>query len=487
MDRRDFLLTAGMAASVRHAFTGRGDIATPWQTSPQSDARVESIAALVTAKMAEYKVPGVGLGIVKNGQLTVRGFGVTSLDDPQPITPETIFTIASISKTFTGTAVMKLIEQGKAELKAPIQKYLPDFRVQDDAVTREVAFWHLLTHTPGWEGQLSSVDRGDETLANFVATTVKDLPQLAAPGTVWSYNNAGFSVAGRVIEVITGGSIHNALRDLVFVPLGLTRTFTRLQDAATYRLSLGHSERGGRTVVTRPYQSSSGVTAGGVMTTISDLTKYAQFHLGDGTAPDGKPFLSRALLDQMKTAQVKKNSTNDEMGAGWHLRPVGGLLTAAHGGTLNNHCLHIQLVPSRNLAFVILTNHVEGWKLVQDVEAAILKTYENVALALNQPIGHRGVNEAMTFHSKPLAEQPKLDEYVGTYRRPPMQNVTNVRFENGQLVVGGGQGGTTLTFYGRDVAYATSGSYLGSPFEFVRTADGRVGWIRVNGRIAKRD
>jgi hypothetical protein len=125
----------------------------------------------------------------------------------------------------------------------------------------------------------------------------------------------------------------------------------------------------------------------------------------------------------MRAPRLTKNSTLDEMGLGWHLRPVGGTMTAAHGGTLNGHCLHVQLVPTRNLAFVILTNHTDGWRLVQDVEHAILRRYAGVALTPNQAIGHRGVNEAMTFHSKPLAAQPSSAEYVGTYQRPPVGTV----------------------------------------------------------------
>ena len=82
--------------------------------------------------------------------------------------PTPIFPLASISKTVAATAIMRLVEQGKIDLSAPVQKYLPDFRVQDDAVSREVTIWHLLTHTPGWEGQLSAEDRGVHTLAGFL-------------------------------------------------------------------------------------------------------------------------------------------------------------------------------------------------------------------------------------------------------------------------------------------------------------------------------
>src|SRR4030095_15630883 len=100
-------------------------------TSRQSDPKFEELAGLVTRKMAEYGVPGVAVGIVKSGQCTMRGFGVTNVEYPQPIGPDTVFPIASISKTFATTAMMRLVEQGKVDLNAPVRKYLPHFRVQD--------------------------------------------------------------------------------------------------------------------------------------------------------------------------------------------------------------------------------------------------------------------------------------------------------------------------------------------------------------------
>ena len=125
---------------------------------------------------------------------------------------------------------------------------------------------------------------------------------------------------------------------------------------------------------------------------------------------------------------------------------------------------------------------------MQDVEAAILRRYADVALAPGQPIGHRGVNEAMTFHAKPLARQPRLDEYAGMYRRPPVGTV-EVRRERDRLLIvtGADQPDAAVTFYGPDVAYAVSGAYTGMPCEFIRDEMATVRWIRVNGRIARRD
>jgi CubicO group peptidase (beta-lactamase class C family) len=478
MKRREFLYLSALTA-VR-----------PRLTAVQTDSRFDELATLVDSKMAEYHIPGVAFGVLKNGTRMMRGFGVTSVEDPQAITPETVFPIASISKTFCTTALMRLADQGKVDLKAPVNTYLPDFAVQDETASREVKIWHLLTHTAGWEGQVPAQDRGVDTL-NFYAASMHDKPQISAPGTVWSYNNAGFTLAGRVIEVVSGKGIHDALKDLVYAPVGLKRVTTRIGEAMTWRFAMPHRQRAQsaspQTDLIHNFELPADTTAGGIATTVSDLLTYAEFHLGDGAA-QGQRVLPKAALDHMKTPQLRKNSTTDEMGLGWHIRRLSGVPTFAHGGTLGGHTLHIQLVPERNLAFVILTNHADGWRLIQDVERATLKAYEGLALAPNQAIAHRGVAEAMTAHAAPLPEQPDLSEYVGMYQRPPVGRV-NVKIDAGRLVAAGGNGsGSTLTFYGPDIAYTTAGpGYVGTPYEFVRTPTGKIGWIRVQGRVARKD
>ena len=125
-----------------------------------TDPRFDALASLTESKMKEFGIPGVALGIVHNGTVSIRGLGVTNVEDSLPVTAHTVFPIASISKTFAATAIMRLVEQGKVDLRAPVRTYLPEFRVRDEAVSRDVTIWHLLTHLGGWEGQVSGPDRG---------------------------------------------------------------------------------------------------------------------------------------------------------------------------------------------------------------------------------------------------------------------------------------------------------------------------------------
>jgi len=386
--------------------------------------------------------------------------------------------------------MMRLIEQGKVDLRAPVRNYLPDFRVQDENVSRTVTIWNLLTHTSGWEGQVAGPERGEDTLRNFVATTMPDLMQVAPPEAAWSYNNAGFSVAGRVIEAVTGTSINRAVRDLVFTPLGLTHAGTTAGEFIAQRFALGHFVRGGGApTLQRPFVPSSSVTAGGVGLCMTDLLAYARFHLGDGTAPDGQRLLTRASLDLMKTPQLRKQGMDDDIGLAWHLRTVGPIRTAAHGGTLAGHILLLELVPERNFAIGILTNANVGWQLIQDVERAALKSYFGATFATNQAISHRGLVETLPAVD-PVAAQPDPTPYIGRYIRP--MNAVVVRTENHRVLVqvqpntGSPQPEMPIAFYGPDRAVVLEGSDKGQSVEFIRNTDGAVNWIRVTGRVAVR-
>jgi CubicO group peptidase (beta-lactamase class C family) len=452
-----------------------------------SDPRFNALATLAEARMREHGVPGLALGVLSNGTVTVRGLGVTNLDDPLPVTAHTVFPIASISKTFASTAMLRLVEQGKVDLRAPVRTYLPEFRVRDENVSREVSVWHLLTHAGGWEGQVSGPERGEDTLRNFVAS-ITDLVQVAPPEAAWSYNNAGFSIAGRVIEAVTGTSINRAMRELVFQPLGLEHAGTTAGDFITHRFAAGHSTRGNTAALIRPFSPATSVTAGGIGLCITDLMAYARFHLGDGTSRSER-VLRRESLEQLRTPQLGKQSTDDEIGIGWHLRTMGGVRTASHGGTLSGHILLLEIVPERNFAIAILTNANSGWRVIQEVEREALKAYLGLSYAPNQAIAHRGLVETLPW-AEPLPSQPDLAQYVGTYLRP--SNSVVVRSKGGTLLVqerpNTGKPGPEMpiAFFGADRAVVTDGPDRGQSIEFVRDSDGAVTWLRVVGRVARR-
>ena len=452
--------------------------------------RFGAVAARAEAKMREYRIPGVAIGIVDNGVVTTRGLGVTNLEDPHAVTDHTVFPIASISKTFAATAMLRLIEQGKVDLRAPVRKYLPDFRLADENVARDVTIWNLLTHSPGWEGQVAGPERGEDTLRNFVATVMPDNMQVAPPTTAWSYNNAGYSVAGRVIEVVQGSSINRAMRDLVLTPLGLAHAGTTVGDFIVNRFAAGHANRDGAPVLIRPFSHATSVTSGGVGLCIADLMSYAKFHLGDGTAASGARVLTKASLDLMQTPQLEKQSTDDAIGLGWHIRRVNGVRVAGQGGTAAGHILVLSIVPERNFAIGILTNANNGWRLIQDVEREALRAYHGIVYAKNQAIAHRGLLETLP-DVEPLAMQPDVAPYLGKYLRP--MNSVIVRAGGGSLVVqevpntGEPRPAMPIAFFGPDRAVVTDGNDRGQSIEFVRAADGSVKWIRVVGRVAVRE
>src|SRR5436853_4346191 len=125
----------------------------------------EDICSAVRVAMEETKTPGVAVGLLHDGKEHVAGFGVTSLENPLAVTPDTLFQIGSITKTFTGTAAMQLVEDGKLDLDRPVREYVPDLRLADEDVAAAVTMRHLLTHTGGWEGDfIDDLGAGDDAL-----------------------------------------------------------------------------------------------------------------------------------------------------------------------------------------------------------------------------------------------------------------------------------------------------------------------------------
>jgi CubicO group peptidase (beta-lactamase class C family) len=309
---------------------------------------------------AELEVPGVSAGILLDGVEETAYSGVTSVENPLPVDETTLFQFGSTGKTYTATAVLRLVEQGLVDLDAPVRTYVPELVLKDEDAAANVTVLQLLNHTAGWEGDLmDDMGNGDDALAKYV-TRMATIEQVTPLGATASYNNASLSLAGRVIEKVTGSTYERAMSELVLEPLGLTSTWFFPNDVMTRRFAAGHNRHEDGTItVARPWAlPRSGNPAGGMSCNAADQLAWARFHLGDGTAADGKRVLSEELLKRMQqpTVETPGSALGDAIGISWLLGEVGGAKVVAHGGTTNGQHSEFKLIPERGFAIISMTN-----------------------------------------------------------------------------------------------------------------------------------
>jgi CubicO group peptidase (beta-lactamase class C family) len=152
--------------------------------------------------MRLFRIPGVAVGVWADGQEAYACHGVTSVDNPLPVDPDTVFLLGSVSKTYTATTLLRLVADGRVELDAPVRRYVPELRLKDERTAAQVTVLQLLNHTPGLDwGLIVDTGEGDDALAGYAAK-MAELELIAPPGTRASYSQAGYNLAGRLIEKI---------------------------------------------------------------------------------------------------------------------------------------------------------------------------------------------------------------------------------------------------------------------------------------------
>ena len=320
----------------------------------------KQLQAQVAEVAEELGVPGVSVGVYHQGEEHYAFHGVTSIENPLPVDEATIFQFGSTGKTYTATAIMRLVDQGKVALDAPARTYIPELKLKDESVAERVTVLQLLNHTAGWSGDvLTSTGEGDDAIAKYVEL-LADVEQVTPLGSSVSYNNAALSVAGRVIEKVTGQTYEAALRELLFEPLGLDNTWCFRDEIMSRRFAQGHNQLPDGTVeVARPWGMSRGNSpAGGISSNAADQVKWIRFHLGDGTAKDGTRVLPEQLVKQMQqpTVDMPGSALGDHVGISWLLRDVDGVRFVGHGGTMIGQHSEFLMVPERDFGIASMTN-----------------------------------------------------------------------------------------------------------------------------------
>lgn len=353
-------------------------------------------------------VPGVSLAISHGDQVVEAAYGVLNVDTGVETTTDSLFQIGSISKVWTATAVMRLVDQGKLDLDTPLAEILPDLRLSDPDTTSRITMRHLLSHSSGIDGDVfdDECGRGDDCLERYVAD-LAHAECILPIGTLWSYCNAGFSLAGRVLEALTGTTWDAAMRELVFEPLGLRHTVTLPEEALLHRAAVGHLPGpDGQRPANRWVLPRHAGPAGLITTTARDVLTFARMHLDDGVAADGQRLLSADATRQMQAEQFVLPQPNglqvDSWGLGWWRTDWNGERVFGHsGGTLGQTAL-LKVLPEHKLAFTILTNGV-AVGLFDELSAEI------AALA--------GVTPREQYRPTPSAAEVEADRYIGRYER----------------------------------------------------------------------
>jgi CubicO group peptidase (beta-lactamase class C family) len=456
--------------------------------NPQST--FDQLCAFVEAEIAKKGVPGAAVGVLYKDETYTAGLGVTNTEHPLPVTAETLFQIGSITKTFTCLAVMRLVERGQLDLQAPVRTYLPEFKVADEATSAQVTIWHLLTHMSGWEGDLfRDTGAGDDAMARYMAE-MADLEQLAPLGAVWSYNNAGFYLAGYAIEQVTGQRYEAAMQELVFKPLGLERCLFDPGDVITYRFAVGHHAGGSSAQVLRPWPlPRAAYPAGGITTDVRELLRYARFQMGDGSVAGGDgeerlQVLRAETLAAMHTPQAHRHGETEQIGLSWFIDDVAATRQLSHGGGTMGQISLLAIFPDQKLAIAVQTNADAGGAITDGVRRWVVEHYLGLQVPKPEPI-EASPEDLAAFAG--FYARPSADVELGMLNgRLVAQMVFKQGFPSQDSPIPPSPPPSALALCAPDRLLVVAGASEGSQVDVIRKPDGSIGWLRTGGRIYRK-
>ena len=270
-------------AAIPTALAPRNAEAAP----PQPSTNFDAIDSYVGERLDDLRMPGAALGIVKDGEIVhIQTFGDAD-DGGTLVAVNTPFKIGSMSKSFTAMAVMQLVEAGKIQLDAPVQQYLPDFRVSDQEASKRITVRHLLNQVSGIPtsagmSYMSQTDTADDALEREVAKS-KDVQLTHDPGTTFQYSNRNYTTLGLLIKVVSGQSYEDYVQEHVLAPLAMNQSFAHLDDAKSHGLATGHQYWFNRPVPGGGLSENRAITPTGLITaSVEDMCSWLIVNLDHG-------------------------------------------------------------------------------------------------------------------------------------------------------------------------------------------------------------
>lgn len=320
--------------------------------------------AFIEAEMAKEKTPGLAIAVVKDGQVIYqRGFGYRDVAHQLPVTANTAFPIASVTKSFTVLSLGSLAETGKLDWDQPVRSYLPDFQLYDPTATEHITARDLVSHRTGlprhdgvWYGSTASRRQLWEGLRYLQPNA--DLRE------TYQYNNLMFVAAGYMAGELSGRPWEQLLQERVFAPLGMTGSSSSLQglrDSA--EPALGYVEGEDEKIVKTDYANLDAIApAGAINSTLADMSRYLRMHVADGSL-DGRQWFDASLLREMRQPWISDTSPSlypefggMQYGMGLFLGSYRGNQYVYHGGNIDGFTSSISYLPQQRIGVVMLSN-----------------------------------------------------------------------------------------------------------------------------------
>jgi CubicO group peptidase (beta-lactamase class C family) len=318
-----------------------------------------AIERYVRSEMEVQRIPGLALGIVHGDRIVhVQGFGQADRSGRQ-VTRETPFLIGSVTKSFTALAIMQLSEAGLVQLNAPVQRYLPWWRVADADASTQITVRHLLYQVSGLSkatgnAYATSGDTHDSALEDRVRA-LRDAELTEPVGTTWQYSNANYWTLGMIVQAVSGQSYETYIQQHIFDPLQMRNSYTSRTDAEQHGLPAGHRYWYGFPVASELPFDRGGLGSAGLSSSAQDMTRYLGLYLNQGRH-GATTLVSPAGAAELQRAAVPTGLDGVSYAMGWDVGSVHGLPTISHDGSGFDSHANVVLIPDRRWGVVVMEN-----------------------------------------------------------------------------------------------------------------------------------
>ncbi|OGX91657.1 serine hydrolase [Hymenobacter coccineus] len=417
--------------------------------APALTLDVAAVDAVVAHALQAFKVPGMAVAVVKDGQVVLaKGYGVRSLATKAPVDANTLFGIASNTKAFTTAALGLLVDEGKLHWDDKVTDYVPEFKLYDPYATAEFTVRDLLCHRSGLglgAGDLMFFPDSTDFTTKDIIHNLRYFKPVSSFRTKFDYDNNLYLVAGEVVARISGQPWAAFVEARLLKPLGMSRSaagFSRLPDATN--VIDAHAEVDGQVRVIQRDQGLVTGAAGGIYSSVNDLSKWALMLLGGPGAP--APLLKPATQYELWSPQTilhvgpRPSPYNTHFGAyglGWFLRDARGYKEVSHTGGLPGMVTQVVLVPEQHLGIIVLTNQESGAaflavnNFIEDQYLG-LPAHDPVAEMVERMKGYGGgydrdlatAMKQVALAQKATPKRPDYKPYLGRYHDAWFGDVT---------------------------------------------------------------